>query len=141
MDYSSFIHHWSHTFSCIFITWTFVSLFKTSRDKSAFQIVGFCYTGKALPVQKGGATSNDCRSVCCEIYRVSNYCWTCSLFIKSRTTIKKKPQHMLWSACWGFHIQWCVCLFVIFSISCNSFICKLFYKFYVSKTVIISFFY
>lgn len=61
----------------------------------------FCYTKKALPVQKGGATSNDCRSVCCEIYRMSNYCWTCSLFIKSRTsTIKKetpacRPKHML----------------------------------------------
>ncbi|BAE05995.1 unnamed protein product (plasmid) [Staphylococcus haemolyticus JCSC1435] len=43
------------------------------------------YTCKALPVQKGGATSNDCRSVCYEVYRMSNYCWACSLFIKSRT--------------------------------------------------------
>lgn len=103
--YTTFIHPFNDAFSFFFICEHFVSLFKTSRDKSAFQIVGFCYTGKALPVQKGGATSNDCRSVCCEIYRVSNYCWTCSLFIKSRTTIKKKPQHMLWSACWGFHIQ------------------------------------
>ena len=112
--YSSFIHRCSHVFSYVFIYRTFVSLFKNGESIK----IRFCYTKKALPVQKGGATSNDCRSVCCEIYHMSNYCWTCSLFIKSRTTIKKKPQHMLWSACWGFHIQWCVCLFVIFSISC-----------------------
>lgn len=101
MDYTYFIHTLYHTFSCIFIYRTFVSLFKISNPIK----IRFCYTKKALPVQKGGATSSDCRSVCCEIYRMSNYCWTCSLFIKSRTTIKKKPQHMLWSACWGFHIQ------------------------------------
>ena len=84
--------HFHHVNFCIFIQKNLIK-------------VRFCYTKKALPVQKGGATSNDCRSVCCEIYRMSNYCWTCSLFNKSRTTIKKKPQHMLWSACWGFHIQ------------------------------------
>ena len=99
--YSSFIHRCSHVFSYVFIYRTFVSLFKNGESIK----IRFCYTKKALPVQKGGATSNDCRSVCCEIYRMSNYCWTCSLFNKSRTTIKKKPQHMLWSACWGFHIQ------------------------------------
>ena len=112
--YTTFIHPFNDTFSCIFICEHFVSLFKNGESIK----IRFCYTKKALPVQKGGATSNDCRSVCCEIYRMSNYCWTCSLFNKSRTTIKKKPPHMLWSACWGFHIQWCVCLFVIFSISC-----------------------
>ena len=112
--HTTFIHPFNDAFSYFFIKWTFVSLFKNGESIK----IRFCYTKKALPVQKGGATSNDCRSVCCEIYRMSNYCWTCSLFNKSRTTIKKKPQHMLWSACWGFHIQWCVCLFVIFSISC-----------------------
>lgn len=58
--YTTFIHPFNDAFSFFFIYDHFVSLFKR---KNLIKI-RFCYTKKALPVQKGGATSNDCRSVC-----------------------------------------------------------------------------
>jgi hypothetical protein len=61
------------------------------------------YTCKALPVQKGGVTSNDDCSVCYEVYRMSNYCWSCSLLIEQRNiNDKKETPNMLWSASLGF---------------------------------------